>query len=121
MKAKRTISKQLQQSQAAIKREKPPFHFSHIWEIMPFLGLSQEPSALDCEDLSQIVYRRVQSLLLMFDWAQSGLDANSSDLFPETTQAALDAVRFEVEIGRLAAETLYKLYKQDLGDSKVGE
>jgi hypothetical protein len=121
MKVKRTISKRPQESQVVIGTQDPPFHYSHIQAIMPFLGLSKEPSATDCEDLNLNVYHRVEALIQMFDAAQSGLEAEHSEFFAETTQAALDALQFEVEIGRLAAQTLFKLYSRDSRDSKPCE
>jgi len=118
MKNKPTIPKRPQGCQLVMESARPPFHYSQIQQLLPFLGVSEEPSATDCEDLSVTVYHRVAGLIQMFDAAQSGLEANASDLPAETTQAALEALTFQVEMGRLAAATLYNLYQRDSRDSK---
>lgn len=116
MKVKSSVSELPQALEVVIGTERAPFHYTYIREILPFLGLSKAPSAGDCDDLSRIVYHRITGLIQMFDVVQLGLEAEGSTLPASSVQAALEALMFQVEIGRLTAEALYKLYERDSRD-----
>ncbi len=117
MKSQSTVSRRNKMS-SAIEVGDPPFHFPFLREIMPFLNPSaEEPSACDCEDLSMTTYHRAAALVDIFESAETGAEAERSDFFLETKNRASQALNLQIEIGRLAAATLYKLYRRDSHDS----
>lgn len=108
MKDKHIISSKLQNLEKAMKEEWAPFQFIELQQLAPFLGSTTPPSLAECEDLNMSAYHMAYGLVEMIDFAQSGLEAESSVANPFTTKAALRAVELQLEIMRLTALTSFQ-------------
>jgi hypothetical protein len=84
--------------------------FHLIDRIAPFLGLGEPPSITDCEDLNLTAYLTAHALAQFIELADRGLAAEGSTL-PEDSPLGwiIEALQFELQLGRLTARTLFNL------------
>ena len=101
---------------AAPPRESPAddplYGLELMQEIALFLSSSPGPSAMDCEDIAQRVYKRVDGLLEVLAVGDAKLDEDNCGYADPPMLHALDGARFQVQFLRLIGRRLFDLYRK---------
>ena len=90
-----------------------------INDILEKLCRTPELSIIDCEDEANWAYRRACALLAYADFADVGLDAESSTLPEPIAAHMMGSIRLQLDIVRLASKRLFLLSHAKAQASKV--
>ncbi len=82
---------------------------SHLNDILERLYRAPQASITDCEDDSAFAYQSACALLTSAGLADVGLDAEGSELPEPIAEFAMDSIRLQLDIVRLAGKRLFSL------------